>query len=155
MAGTQQYPYTLDSAGDAVLASQTLLPGGPAITVGGETIAEASDGASVVIVSGGVTRTEALSQFIIPTGSASYIDGYMTGVVNAGVNGGAIASLGTAAGGPSANSAAATTIPMINPTSARTSAVRSEAGRLGRRWPLRVVLMGLVGWMIGCGWLGT
>lgn len=63
---SQAYPYAVDPAGDIVIASQTLIPGGPPVTIDGEKVEEAADGKDVVVGEGkgsGVT-TEGLAGFI-------------------------------------------------------------------------------------------
>ena len=75
-AGSKAYPYTLNSAHDIVFASKTLVPGGSPITLGRETISEAADGSSMVIVSGGATRTQPLVYPVTPAGSLAFEGSY-------------------------------------------------------------------------------
>ena len=138
-AASGSYPYSINAAGDIALASQTLIPGGPPITVGNLVISEGSDGSDVAIVSGGSTRTEALSLFISPT-SPSSVQGYAISLAEAGnsLNGSTTLASDTAAT-TSARAAspvtinplgniASTTLPMINPTRTKVSAAPKELG---------------------------
>ena len=61
--GSQQLSFTALSSG-IVIASQTLYPGGPAVTVQGETLSVPSDGTAVVVRSGTSTSTEGLGAYI-------------------------------------------------------------------------------------------
>jgi hypothetical protein len=61
--GSQQLSFTPLSSG-IVIASQTLYPGGPAITVKGETLSIPLHGTAVVIQSGTTTTTEGLGGYI-------------------------------------------------------------------------------------------
>jgi hypothetical protein len=61
--GSQQLSFTPLSSG-IVIASQTLYPGGPAITVKGETLSIPLHGTAVVIQSGTATTTEGLGGYI-------------------------------------------------------------------------------------------
>lgn len=85
--GTQTLMLTpLGSA--VVFASQTLYPGGPAITVAGETISLQATGSSVVVAAGGATSTEGLGGYILSGlgGSGGSTSGSLgAGVTNSGV----------------------------------------------------------------------
>jgi len=79
--GSQQLSSTRLSSG-IVIASQTLYPGGPAITVKSETLSISSDGTAVVIQSGTSTSTEGLGAYIwqgiAPSASNSNSDSDLT-----------------------------------------------------------------------------
>jgi hypothetical protein len=61
--GSQQFSFTPLNSG-IVIASQTLHPGGPAITVKGETLSIPLHGTAVVVQSGSITMTEGLGGYI-------------------------------------------------------------------------------------------
>lgn len=61
--GSRQLSFTPLNSG-IVIASKTLYPGGPAITVNGETLSISSDGTAVVIQSGTSASTEGLGDYI-------------------------------------------------------------------------------------------
>lgn len=75
--GSQQLSFTPLNSG-IVIASQTLYPGGPAITVQGETLSIPLHGTAVVIQSGATTTTDGLGgyiwQGIAPSTSSSISD---------------------------------------------------------------------------------
>lgn len=79
--GSQQLSFTPLSSG-IVIASQTLYPGGPAITVQGETLSIPLHGTAVVIQSGATTTTDGLGgyiwQGIAPSTSTSISDSGLT-----------------------------------------------------------------------------
>jgi hypothetical protein len=66
---TTTIPFSLNSASQLIIASQTLTSNG-VITVAGETISLAMGGSSIVIESGSTTITKALPQPAIYTGAA-------------------------------------------------------------------------------------
>lgn len=62
--GSQLYPIAMDINGNIVVLSQTIIPGGSPIVVGGETISEVQASSEVVVASGGSTTTEGLGEII-------------------------------------------------------------------------------------------
>lgn len=142
-AGSKAYPYSLDSAGDIVLASKTLVPGGSPITVGGETISEAADGSSVVIVSGGKTKTEALGQIFTPTSSVgSFASASFTGF-NSSTATRSGSAMGSTAVTPGITTAAGS-LPPVNPSSPVTAGAAKAVGVLGERMGFNLLLGVLV-----------
>ena len=133
-AGTTAYPYSINSKGDVVLASQTLVPGGTPVTVGEVTVSEAPDGSDVIIVSGGTTRTQALGQLTMPTG-ISNIPQNSTFVALHGLNSSTTAVSGTASGPITSvtsaflSGSASATLPVVNPMNGGKS-LTSGAGRM-------------------------
>ncbi|MCJ1274534.1 hypothetical protein MMC21_002330 [Puttea exsequens] len=84
--GSSALPYSLNLGGNVVIASKTLAPGGQAITVAGQTISEALNGQSVVIVSGGKTKTKPISSVLTPTGIPGF-NGPFSGIASAAATG--------------------------------------------------------------------
>lgn len=148
-AGSEVYSYTLNSAGDLVLASKTLVPGGSPITMGGETISEAANGTSVLIVSGGKTRTEALGQLVAPTGSASFTGSFTS---STGFSSSTTTSTGSAMSSatiPAAITTAAGSMPPINPTTSPvTGGATRRLGAAATRIGLDVVVVMLAASLI-------
>jgi hypothetical protein len=76
--GTQTYTYNPSVSSAVVINGQTLVPGGPAITVSGNTLSLPISGTDIVVASSGKTTSEGLGSLIIsglegPTGSQTGI----------------------------------------------------------------------------------
>ena len=144
-AGTASYPYSINAAGDIMLASQTLTPGGPPITAGDTIISEASDGSYVVIVSGGSTKTEALN-LRISTTSTTNVRGHVSSLAGTGLgsnlNSSATLAFDTAitSSATPLEKLASPTLPMVNPTTTKASMAPKELGNAGERLILSAVV---------------